>query len=189
MAGSPARRAKVRRILMMITLATIPLYCLGYIVLQRAQAQLRVNFPTSVPASTRPGTLQVFAPATQAPGVSSIVPAPALTPTLATVPEDFVRQYFQLIEQRDYPQTWALLSDHYRQLHNPTGYQPYVDFWNTVQSVGVVTVQPEAQDQQSARLVAQLTFHFTNGKTSTQSITFSLVANTASGSWLIDDTY
>jgi hypothetical protein len=189
MAGTPARRAKVRRILVIITLATLPLYCLGYIVLQRTQAQLKLNFSTPTRSSTGVETLQVFVPATQAPGVAATLPAQALTSTLSPAAEDFIREYFQLIGQRAYTQTWAMLSTHYRQLHNPTGYQPYVDFWNTVQSVDVVTIQPVTQNQQSARLLVQLAFYFTNGKPSIQVITFNLVADTASDSWLIDDTY
>jgi hypothetical protein len=199
MAGSPAR-AKVRTILAIITLATLPLYCLGYFVMQRAQSQLKLNFATLASASTRVQTLQVFATATDAPvppGGSATLsgpaiiptPAPAVIPTQSPVPEEFVRQYFQLIEQRDYSQTWAMLSDHYRQQNNSTGYQPYVNFWNTIQSMSIGNVQPISQDPQSARLQAQLTFHFTGGKTSTQTITFSLVSDAASGSWLIDDTY
>jgi hypothetical protein len=189
MTGMPARRSVVRTILVVITLATLPLYCLGYLVLQRAQAQFRVNFPTPTGSSTRVETLQVFVPATRAPGVTSTSPERVSTPTLSSGAEDFVRQYFQLIEQRAYSQTWAMLSAHYRQQHNPTGFQPYVDFWNTIQSVEIVTVQPQQQDSQSARLLVQLAFHFTDGKNSAQAITFSLVADAPSGSWLIDDTY
>jgi hypothetical protein len=205
MAGSPARRAWVRRVLVIITLATIPLYCLGFVVLQRAQAQLKLNFSTPASSSTRvetlpafvtatdipggPGALPAFVTATDIPGGPGALPVQAITPTLAPAAEDFVRQYFQLIDQRAFSQTWAMLSDHYRQQHNPTGYQPYVDFWNTVQTVDVLTVQPIAQDQQTARLSVKLAFHFTNGTNSTQTITVSLVSEAGTGSWLIDDTY
>jgi hypothetical protein len=191
MAGSNARRAKVRAILVMITLATLPLYCLGYFVMQRAQAQLKVNFTTPTGPS-RLETLQIFPTATGAsgsPGGLATLTAPAVIPTLAAGPEEFLRQYFQLIEQRTYVQTWAMLSDHYRQLHNATGFQPYVDFWNTVATVSIVNVQTVSQNQQSAQLKAQVSFKFTNGTSSTQTITFSLVSDAASGSWLIDDTY
>jgi hypothetical protein len=202
MAGSTARRAKLRAILVMITLATLPLYCLGYFVMQRAQSQLKLNFATLASASTRVQTLQIFATATGEPGFATL-PAPAVTPggsdatltvpvvfpTWSPVPEEFLRQYFQLIEQRAYPQTWALLTTHYRQAHNSTGYQPYVDFWNTVSTVSITNPQTVSQNQQSAQLKAQVSFIFTNGKSSTQTITFSLVADAASASWLIDDTY
>jgi len=199
MAGSPTRRATVRSILVIITLATLPLYCLGYIVLQRSQAQLRLNFATPTGSSARVETLQIFVTATDAPGAADTLPAPvltptpaaapALTPTPAAAPDGFIRQYFQLIGQRDYSQTWALLSDHYRQVHNPTGYQPYVDFWDTIQTVNILTIQPVSQNQQSASLRVQLAFQFTNGTHSTQTITFNLVSEAASGSWLIDNTY
>jgi hypothetical protein len=191
MAGPIDRRAKLRMILVIISLATLPLYCLGYFVMQRAQAQLKVNFITPTIPS-RLETLQLFPTATDlpgSPGGSVTLAVPAITSTLSAAPEDFVRQYFQLIEQRAYSQTWALLTTHYRQAHNSTGYQPYVDFWDTVQSVTITNVQPESQNQQSARFQAQVSFIFTNGKSSTQTITFSLVADAASGSWLIDDTY
>ncbi len=191
MASKPDRRAKVRTILVIIILATLPLYCLGYFVMQRAQAQLKVNFTTPTIPS-RLGTLQIFPTATGAPGSPggpASLPAPTVIPSLSPVPEEFVRQYFQLVEQRAYSQTWALLTAHYRQAHNSTGYQPYVDFWNTVQSVTLANVQTQSQNQQSARLQAQVSFIFTNGKSSTQTITFSLVFDAADGSWLIDDTY
>jgi len=194
MASSTARRARVRTILVIVTLATFPLYCLGYFVLQRAQAQLKVNFITST-IPTRQETLQLFVTATDQPGSSGFpggsATSPALTviPTLSPVPEEFVRQYFQLIQQRAYSQTWALLTTHYRQAHNPTGFQPYVDFWNTVSKVSIVSAQTVSQNQQSAQLKAQIAFIFTNGKSSTQTIIFSLVSDAASASWLIDDTY
>jgi len=197
MVGSNTRRAKMRAILVLITLATLPLYCLGYFVMQRAQAQLKVNFITPTIPS-RLATLQIFPTATGAPGAPSapatpsapaILTAPAVIPTLSPNPEEFVRQYFRLIEQRTYSQTWAMLSDHYRKQHNATGFQPYVDFWNTISSVSIANAQTISQNQQSARLQAQVSFIFTNGKSSTQTITFSLVFDTASGSWLIDDTY
>jgi hypothetical protein len=191
MAGSTARRARLRAILVLITLATLPLYCLGYFVMQRAQAQLKVNFTTPTIPS-RLETLQIFPTATDAPG-SPVQPAtltaPAVIPTLSADPEEFVRQYFRLIEQRTYSQTWTMLSDHYIKLHNATGFQPYVDFWNTVTSVSIANPQTVSQNQQSAQFKAQVSFIFTNGKSSTQTITFSLVADAASGSWLIDDTY
>ena len=191
MAGSTARRTKVRAILVLITLATLPLYCLGYFVMQRAQAQLKVNFITPTIPS-RLATLQIFPTATDAPGTPgglATLTAPAVIPTLSAGPEDFLRQYFQLIEQRSYVQTWAMLSDHYRKLHNATGFQPYVDFWNTVATVSMVNAQAVSQNQQSAQVKAQVSFKFTNGTSSTQTITFSLAADAASGGWLIDDTY
>jgi hypothetical protein len=191
MAGSNARRARVRTILVIVTLATFPLYCLGYFVLQRAQAQLKVNFITPTIPS-RLETLQLFTTATDLPGLpgESATPlAPTDIPTQSPVPEEFVRQYFQLIEQRAYSQTWAMLTTHYRQQHNSTGFQPYVDFWNTVTSVSIVNAQTVSQNQQSAQMKAQVSFIFTNGKSSTQTITFSLVSDAANGGWLIDDTY
>jgi hypothetical protein len=187
MAGTPDRRIQVRRILVIVTLATLPLYCLGYFVLQRAQAALKVNFPATSPSHVE--TLQIFPTATRPPGRPATLAAATVIPTLSPVAEEFVRQYFQLIEQRAYTQTWALLTTHYRQAHNSTGYQPYVDFWNTVTSVSIANAQTVSQNQQSARLQAQVSFVFTNGKTSTQTITFSLVSDAATGSWLIDDTY
>ncbi len=186
MAGSTDRRAKLRTILVIVTLATLPLYCLGYFVLQRAQAALKANFTTpTIPF--RVETLQIFPTATGAP--ASPATAQAVNPSLSPVPEEFLRQYFRLIEQRDYSQTWAMLSEHYRQVHNASGYQPYVDFWNTVASLSLVNAQTVSQDQQSAQLQVQVAFIFTNGKSSTQTITFGLVSDATTGSWLIDDTY
>jgi hypothetical protein len=188
MPASKERRAQLRKILVIVTLATLPLYCLGFFVMQRAQAQLKVKIPTTNPS--RVETLQIFPTATDAPGLSgSAATLPAASPTLSTVPEEFLRQYFQLIDQRDYSQTWAMLSEHYRQVHNASGYQPYVDFWNTVASLSMVNAQTVSQDQQSVKLQVQVSFIFTNGKSSTQTITFSLVSDAATGSWLIDDTY
>ncbi len=191
MAGKPDRRTKLRIILVIVTLATLPLYCLGYFVMQRAQAALKVNF-TIPTIPSRLETLQIFPTATDAPGPIggfATQAAPTSIPTLSPDPEEFLSQYFQLIEQRDYSQTWAMLSDHYRQVHNASGYQPYVDFWNTVASLSIANAQTVSQDQQSVKLQVQVSFIFTNGKSSTQTITFALVSDAASGGWLIDDTY
>jgi hypothetical protein len=79
-----------------------------------------VTPPTPVPSTTEAPPVGV--PTTPA-------PPPVAIPS---DPSDFIRFYFDNINNRNYELTWSLLSDQYKAKVNSGGQTPYVDFWNSV---------------------------------------------------------
>jgi cytoskeletal protein RodZ len=120
--------------------------------------------------------------------ISSATPLPADGPAIQTA-ADFLAEYFTLINSRDYPATWAKLSDKYKTAHNPDGYGPYVNFWDTVDRVDVLTPDVVYQNTDRAKVSARLNFAYKNGKTGSQLVTFELIPDDQGTSWLIDDSY
>ncbi len=77
------------------------------------------------------------------------------------VPEDTVNTYFHLIESGQYNDAWSMLTQNFRERHNPQGYDIYVEYWQyhrpakiTTNSLGesgqryVIRVEIEYYDRQ-----------------------------------------
>jgi len=149
-------------------------------------ATAQVVNATPAPATAFPGT-QTSAPPTLEP-IPSNTPQPAVEPTIQPA-ADFLSEYFSLINSRNYPETWARLSDNYKSAHNPDGYEPYVDFWNTVAQVDLLSPDVAYQNADAAKVSVRLNLAYENGKTGSQIVTFVLIPDEQGTSWLIDDSY
>jgi len=77
---------------------------------------------------------QASAPTTTA----AVAPAPIGRPD-PRVAEQFVRRYYELVDQRDYVSAWALLAPEF-QRGRPGSYASYVRFWEGVDDVEVLSV-------------------------------------------------
>jgi hypothetical protein len=161
--------------------------------------QAVILFPTTVlEASATPALATAF-PTTQTSAPSTLEPLPSATALPeATLPvggqtiqpaADFLVEYFTSINSRDYTATWAKLSDKYKAAHNPDGYGPYVNFWDTVDRVDVLTPDVVYQKTDTAKVSARLNLAYKNGKTGSQLVTFELILDDHGASWLIDDSY
>jgi hypothetical protein len=102
---------------------------------------------------------------------------------------DFLAEYFTLINSRDYPATWAKLSDKYKAGHNPDGYGPYMNFWDSVDRVDILMPDVVYQDTDIAKVTARLNLAYKNGKKGSQLVTFELIPDDHGASWLIDASY
>lgn len=134
--------------------------------------------------TSAPPPLEPIPPATPLPADPLPVGGQAIQPAA-----DFLAEYFTLINSRDYPATWAKLSDKYKTAHNPDGYGPYVNFWDTVDLVDVLTPDVVYQNPDRAKVSARLNFAYKNGKTGSQLVTFELIPDDQGASWLIDASY
>jgi hypothetical protein len=118
------------------------------------------------------------------------IPTETLIPTAADTlsPEEFIRGYFRAISESNYTQAWDMLSDHFKNLHNSSGYQPFVDWWSTIDQVEVLSVNVKSQSANSAQLEAELAYYFKNGQVDSYDLMeFDLLYDSSVGSWFIDD--
>jgi hypothetical protein len=161
--------------------------------------QAVILFPTTVfEASATPALATAFPPTqTSVPPTFEPLPSATALPE-ATLPvggqtlqpaADFLVEYFTSINSRDYTATWAKLSDKYKTAHNPDGYGPYVNFWDTVDRVDVLTPDVVYQKTVTAKVSARLNLAYKNGKNGSQLVTFELIPDDQGVSWLIDDSY
>jgi hypothetical protein len=104
-------------------------------------------------------------------------------------PEGFVRFYYSNINMRNYEFTWSLLTQNFISQANPPsqgGYQGYVKWWNTVDSVDVTEVDIIIQNKDSATIRISATYHYHNGATTQSQQRFYLIYDTSRSTWLFD---
>jgi hypothetical protein len=116
-------------------------------------------------------------------------PLPSQTPTQVGIesPEQFIRAYFEKINGRYYEETWAMLSDTYKADKNPTGFDIYKDYWNTIAKVEIAGITVLSRASQSTEVSVDLLYTFNNGDTVRDNSTFKLVPDSTGTSWLIDE--
>lgn len=148
---------------------------------------------TYLEATATPASATAFPP-TQTSTPPTLEPFPSATPLPADgqaiqPAADFLAEYFTFINSRDYLATWAKLSDKYKAGHNPDGYGPYVEFWDTVDRVDVLTPDVVYQNPDRAKVSARLNLAYKNGKIGSQLATFELIPDDHGANWLIDASY
>lgn len=107
----------------------------------------------------------------------------------STTPEQFIRDYFEAINNRQYEQTWAMLSDYFKENHAAKGlggFQEYVDFWDKVDSVEIILIRIDSQTASAVYIYVEAYYHYKNGTTTTGHTTYKLVKNAAGDLWLFD---
>jgi hypothetical protein len=92
---------------------------------------------TAVPITVTPSFTPFVDPITE---VVPTTPAPPSV-TIPSDPADFIRFYYENINDRNYDLTWSLLSEEFKSVFNPGGKNPYMDFWNTVSRVDIYSVE------------------------------------------------
>lgn len=107
-------------------------------------------------------------------------------------PGDFMRTYYDLINQREYNTTFAMLSNNFKKrFHccNPDGsYQiePYIDWWNKIDEVEVYSVKTTPRNGSTAQVTVRLIYHRADGSVVENAHTYDLIFDPARDSWLID---
>jgi hypothetical protein len=133
---------------------------------------------------------------------SETIPSPSDTPRTPTKipteitgqesPADFIRRYYSLINERDYETAFGMLSNSFKdRFHccNPDGsYQiePYIDWWNTIDRVTVLSVDTNRWSSDKAQVTIQIRYNKADGSTVTSTHSFDLVPDDSGESWLID---
>lgn len=164
--------------------------------------------PTLIPPSSTP---VVILPPTGAPPLY----APTLTPTNTPVPspypppastaivlppnavpvysplyaDQFIRYYYNYINQRNYQLTWTLLSDSFKNAVNGPaqgGYQGYANYWNTVQRVDIFGVAVSSQSGAYAVVNVNMQYTYQNGAVASNLQTFNLIYDYNRSTWLFN---
>ncbi|MBN1148563.1 MAG: hypothetical protein JXA78_14990 [Anaerolineales bacterium] len=141
-----------------------------------------VPFPTAWPSLTPEST------PTQTP-----TPTPGEPGSWQRInPEAFIREYYSLINKRQYAKTFAMLSDGFKQRNHcckPDGSfdeGPYKDWWNSIKKVEVLSASVKTREQNRALVEVELRYYRMDGRVVEDRHTFTLVGDPSGKSWLID---
>jgi serine/threonine-protein kinase len=163
------------------------LIVLGLVLTRTSQPSAKQHIPQPS-SSTEPSA----APPT--PVVSpqpSVAPAPVASPQPFVAsrqsPEQFVRDQYSIINNRQYQAAWSRLSTGFQ--NNPTafpnGYTSYVNWWNTVKQVDVQSVKRVNTNDKTTTVAIRLKYYMNNGKVSSESRRILLLWNAKTSSWII----
>jgi len=115
-------------------------------------------------------------------------------PTEAPVspPERLVRDYFQAINNREYEQSWQMLTPNFKDIRHCCDsegnyeFQPYVDWWDKFERVEIVSTSVEYQSSEEATVTTRLRYHRVADASVTTAVSaFKLVWE--NDRWFIDD--
>lgn len=108
---------------------------------------------------------------------------------LATIsPEQTVREYYNLINNRNYETAWQKLSPGYQQARAKKGFKnSYVSWWEEVDRVEINQSSLVSRGADSAKVNAELTYYKKNGDITPESLQVFLVWDNSHG-WIFDDT-
>lgn len=115
-----------------------------------------------------------------------------VTPAIAGSPQEFIRSYYELINQHQYNTAFDMLSVNFKdRFHccNPDGsYQiePYIDWWDSIKKVTVLSISTNPSSDQTVQVTVTLRYLKKNGDTIQSTHTFDLVFDRSQESWLID---
>jgi hypothetical protein len=118
----------------------------------------------------------------------------AVTPlqTRRPPPEQFIRLYYQAINQRQYTQTWAMLSTNFKKTRlccDPEGnykFDQYTAWWNTITKVEILDAKTPARDTLPVVVLGTVRYYKKNGSVIDETHRFSLTEDLANKSWLIE---
>jgi general secretion pathway protein A len=116
---------------------------------------------------------------------------PPLTP--GPPPEQFIRTYYQAINQRQYTQTWAMLSTQFKKTRlccDPEGhyqFNRYTAWWNTIDKVEVLGATTLERDTHPVFVLSTVRYYKKNGSVIDETHRFSLIEDRAHQSWLIEE--
>ncbi len=121
--------------------------------------------------------------------LTAFPPVPTHTlPLPVQTPQNFIQDYFNNINSRNYGLTWSLLSERFKNLLHESsqdGYQIYIDFWNSVNQATVLEVNHTCEGDLCAVNVT-LQLDYANGQTDTSIYPYTLIYEHARDTWLFD---
>lgn len=150
-----------------------------------------LSTPTFTPSISSNAGIQIEQTAT-----SQETPTPKLTFTPLPTnrfqnPEEFIHDYYLKINKREYNLTWAMLTDNFQEsccnVFGSDPYNTYVNFWNSVDSIEVVSAYLQEWNANPVPVVVTLLYHYSNGEEVEDSRVFYLIADTELNTLLIDE--
>ncbi|RUT08580.1 hypothetical protein DSM106972_017480 [Dulcicalothrix desertica PCC 7102] len=101
-------------------------------------------------------------------------------------PDKAIKDYYQLINQRQYSDAWANLSSRFQNLKPENNYNNYEEWWNKVNSVTIDSIQLVEKDNHTAIVDAKLSYSMKDGRKINDPSRITLILH-SNGKWLIDD--
>jgi serine/threonine protein kinase, bacterial len=163
-------------------------------------APLSTNLATATPSKQTPGTLaapslpieQTSVPTSTAitspndPAKKAIVSKPVASPVAASyhraAPDQFIRDYYAAINNRQYQQTWLMLSAQFK--NEVPSLNSYQDWWNSIERVEVIQTDTHTQKANTAEIAARLRYFKKNGEVVDSNDLFQLVVE--GNNWVIN---
>jgi serine/threonine-protein kinase len=98
-----------------------------------------------------------------------------------------IRNYYNLINQREYSATWDQLSSNFKATKSGS-YEDYTGWWNQVKEVKVSKTNVREVNQDTALVNTELTYYMKDGRVSPERLEILLIWDADSQQWLIDQT-
>jgi hypothetical protein len=100
-------------------------------------------------------------------------------------PDKTIENYYQLINQRQYSDAWAILSRRFQEIKPDNNFNNYTQWWDSVEKVTVDSIKLIEENNGSAIVYADLNYLMKNGRKVDDKNRFTLIKN-ENGKWLID---
>ena len=143
-----------------------------------------IPLPQSIPTSIE---VIPMAPSITTPLPKSFPVTPSATYFAIQQPEEFIRNYYDLINRREYDKTWNMLTAGFQSRNAPDGLDGYKAFWDSIASVEIQSV--EVKERQGVNVVVLVTIKYTAkyGTESTNTHQFVLTPDSKGESWLFSE--
>lgn len=136
--------------------------------------------PSKSSNNTNTPTLNI----TDTPTELAVTPSPTYAATEA--PEQFIRNYYALVINREYNKTWEMLTANFQSNRVPKGFNSYKEFWDTIASVEVQNVEVTNRLGINVEVSVDIKYTTKFGKESTDTHIFLLIPNVSGESWLFE---
>ncbi len=104
----------------------------------------------------------------------------------AQSPSQFVYYYYSNINASNFSLTWTLMTERFKSINNPSGYADYVNYWNTVNNVQVLSVSVLSQSGYFATVSVSAIYNLNIGIAQPTTNTFNLLYDNVMGTWMFD---
>ncbi|NEN95506.1 MAG: SH3 domain-containing protein [Moorea sp. SIO3I7] len=99
-----------------------------------------------------------------------------------------VRDYYLMLNRREYSKTWGLLSPGFKRKHSKNSFYEYKTWWNKVDRIVIGQRKQVSQGENQAVVEISLTYHLKDGRTREDyNKIFYLVFKENTNSWILDD--
>ena len=103
-------------------------------------------------------------------------------------PADTIYAYYNALNEENYRRAWNMLTDHFIQKNNASGYGPYEEWFRTIRETQINWVNAKYQSENQAYYEVELSYYYQNGQVDTCDILrIDLVFDSKQNAWMLDD--
>lgn len=114
------------------------------------------------------------------------------SPVVIIASDRFIRDYYTMINNRQYNQSWSMLSDDFITKSNKEekfDFNSYTEYWDSIEQVNVESVEIQNQDTDVSTIFVTLRYDKKDGIVVYQDLYFNLIINNTKDNWLINQTH